>query len=70
LPPIAVMALAVISLAKRAMTVPFAEGCIIPSIMAMLFAVKDDAFEAAGRLYPASAALFVMAVADVGYCDL
>ena len=30
----------------------------------------DDAFEAAGRLYPARAALFVIAVAVVGYCDL
>lgn len=47
-PALAVMAELATSEAKRAMTVPVAEGLITPSINAMLPAVREEAFDAAG----------------------
>jgi hypothetical protein len=37
--------------AKRAITVPFADGLMTPSMMAMLPAVREVAFAAAGMSY-------------------
>ena len=48
LPAFATMAELAISLAKRIMTVPFADGFIIPVIRAMLPLKLDEAFDAAG----------------------
>ena len=70
-PRLAVIAELAISDAKRAITVPFADGIINPSMVAMLLPVDaDEALQAVGRSAKDSPSFTVLAVAVKEYSDL